>query len=177
MPLLEADRSVLLLIDFQARLMPAIDQAESTIRNARRLLDAAAILGVPKIFTEQNAAKLGATVAELAPGSAPIIHKMSFDASSGTDLLTRLPPDRAIIVAGWESHVCVLQTVLGLRAEGRSVSVVADAIGSRRAESKSVAIDRMVRHGADAVTTEMVLFEWLRSADHPRFRDLSALIK
>lgn len=82
-----------------------------------------------------------------------------------------------MIVAGWEAHVCVLQTVLGLLETGRQVHVVRDAIGSRQPESKETAIRRMERHGAEIVTTEMVLFEWLRTATHPRFREVAALIR
>ncbi|MGZ8367401.1 MAG: isochorismatase family protein, partial [Rhodoplanes sp.] len=82
-----------------------------------------------------------------------------------------------VIVTGCEAHVCVLQTALGLLDAGRRVYVVRDAIGSRRAESKEAAIRRMERHGADIVTTEMVVFEWLETAEHPRFRAAAALIR
>ena len=78
---------------------------------------------------------------------------------------------------GCEAHVCVQQSVLGLLQLGRKVYVVRDAIGSRAPESKETAIRRMERHGAEIVTTEMVIFEWLGTADHPRFRDAVALIK
>ena len=71
----------------------------------------------------------------------------------------------------------MLQTALGLIAAGRRVHVAQDAIGSRRPESKAVALERLARHGAEIVTTEMVLFEWLESAEHPRFREVVALIK
>ena len=71
----------------------------------------------------------------------------------------------------------MLQTVLGLLETGRHVFVVRDAIGSRRAESKETAVGRMARHGAEIVTAEMVVFEWLKTAEHPRFREVGALIK
>ena len=73
--------------------------------------------------------------------------------------------------------MCVLQTVLGLLGSGRRVHVVRDAVGSRRTDSRDAALARMERAGADIVTTEMVLFEWLESADHPRFRDVLGLVK
>ncbi|HEX5452212.1 MAG TPA: isochorismatase family protein, partial [Stellaceae bacterium] len=79
--------------------------------------------------------------------------------------------------AGCETHVCVLQTALGLLAAGRRVAMVRDAVGSRRAESKEAALRRLERHGAEIVTTEMVAFEWLATAEHPRFRDIVRLIK
>ena len=171
------EHSQLLLIDFQARLMPAIDGAAAAIANARRLLDAANLLDVPVAFTEQYAKGLGPTVTDLPAPPAQVAHKMTFDACRSPTLQERLAPGRALVVAGCEAHVCVLQTVLGLLDAGRQVQVVRDAIGSRRAESKEAAIARMERHGAEIVTTEMVVFEWLESAEHPRFREVVALIK
>ena len=169
--------SALLLIDFQARLMPAIDEGDAALANARRLAAAAAMLGIPTIFTEQNARGLGPTVAELAPDPGRVVHKMAFDASQSPDFARLVHGAGAVVVAGCEAHVCVLQTVLGLIDRGRRVHVVRDAIGSRRAESKEAAIARMARHGAEIVTTEMVVFEWLETAEHPRFREAVALIK
>jgi nicotinamidase-related amidase len=169
--------STLLVVDFQAKLMPAIHGGADAIANARRLIDAAALLGVPTLFTEQNAKGLGPTVRELLPDPCVLAHKMTFDACRAPDFLQRLAGDHAIVVAGCEAHVCVLQTVLGLIDNGRRVFLVRDALGSRRAESKETAIRRMERHGAEVVTTEMVVFEWLQTAEHPRFREAIALIK
>lgn len=169
--------STLLLIDFQAKLMRAIDDAADAITNARRLIDAAAILGVPTLFTEQNTRGLGPTVTELAPYPSLIVHKMTFDACGEPSFLPRLTEGHAVVVGGCEAHVCVLQTVLSLVENGRKVFVVRDAIGSRRPESKETAVRRMERHGADIVTTEMVVFEWLQTAENPRFRETAALIK
>lgn len=178
MPILSPDASALLVIDFQAKLMPAIEDGATAIANARRLLDAAGLFGAPVLFTEQNASRLGATVPELSAGAnGPVLHKMTFDAC-GAPCFSDLLPDRPnLVVTGCEAHVCVLQTVLGLLAGGRRVYVARDAIGSRRAESKETAVRRMERHGAEIVTTEMVVFEWLGAADHPNFRTASALIK
>jgi nicotinamidase-related amidase len=174
---IDARLSTLLVVDFQARLMPAIHEGAAAVANARRLLDAAALLGVPTLFTEQNAKGLGPTVAELAPDPARLVHKMTFDACRQPGFLERLPENHAVVVAGCEAHVCVLQTVLGLLDHTRRVFLVRDALGSRRAESKETAIRRMERHGAEVVTTEMVVFEWLESAEHPRFREAVALVK
>ena len=169
--------SALLVVDFQARLMPAIEDGAAAVANARRLLAAADLLGVPVLFTEQNAGGLGATVPELAPSAeTPVLHKMAFDACRAGGLAAM--PDRPkLVVAGCEAHVCVLQTVLGLLDAGRRVHVVQDAVGARRAESKAVALRRMERHGAEIVTAEMVVFEWLATAEHPRFREAVALVK
>jgi len=176
MPTLAAETSFLLVVDFQARLMPAIDRGADTVANARRLLDAAELFAVPVLFTEQNPDGLGTTVAALAGGH-PVFHKMTFDAVRAPGFLDRIPPGREVVVAGCEAHVCVLQTVLGLLDAGRRVQVVSDAVGSRRAENKAAGLHRMERHGAGIVTTEMAVFEWLGSAEHPRFREAIRLIK
>jgi nicotinamidase-related amidase len=174
---LNSETTALLLIDFQPRLMRVIDGADDVIGNAKRLLDAAALLGVPALFTEQNPKGLGATVEALAAPADATVTKMSFDACAADGLMTRLGGKPCILVCGCEAHICVLQTVLGLIDAGRRVFVARDAIGSRRAESKETAIRRMDRHGAEIVTTEMAIFEWLGTAAHPRFRETSALVK
>ena len=175
---MSANRATLLIVDFQARLMPAIDGGEAVLVNARKLLDAAAMLDVPAHFTEQNAKGLGPTMPDLAPANpARVQHKMSFDAVRAGGFLERTPKNRSVVVAGCEAHVCVLQTCLGLIDASRRVYLVRDAVGSRRAESKETAIRRLEKHGAEIVTTEMVLFEWIETAEHPRFREVLKLVK
>ena len=176
MPILDRARSMLLVIDFQVRLMPFIDHGPAAIANSRRLLDAASLLDVPVLLTAQNPQGLGPTVPDLAQPNRTV-QKMTFDAVRAPGFLDSVANERAIVVAGCEAHVCVLQTVLGLLAHGKPVFVVRDALGARRAESKEAAVGRMERHGAEIVTTEMVLFEWLMTCEHPRFRDVVALVK
>jgi isochorismate hydrolase len=84
---------------------------------------------------------------------------------------------RDIIIIGCEAHVCVLQTAVGLKAAGHRVFVVADAVASRKAASKQMAIERMRQHAIDIVSTEMVVFEWLETAEHEKFKDVVAWIK
>jgi len=174
---LEATSSLLLLVDFQTRLMPAIEGGAAAVENARRLIVAAELLGVPKLFTEQNAEKLGATVPELPVTSDNVVDKSTFDALSAPNFPINSLEGRAIVVAGCEAHVCVLQTVLSALDQNRRVFVVADAIGSRTSDNKQAALRRMDRHGAEIVTTEMVLFEWLGASAHPHFRDIAKLIR
>lgn len=176
MPLLAAGNAMLVVIDFQARLMPAIHAADGVLLNAGRLVEAARLLDVPTLLTEQNPRGLGPTVPELA-GAGPVIAKMSFDACAEPAFLDTVAGDRELVICGCEAHVCVGQTVLSLLEHRRRVAVVADAIGSRAPESRELAIRRMAGHGAEVVTTEMVLFEWLRSAEHPQFRTISKLIR
>ncbi len=177
MPAINRETSTLLIIDFQSRLMPAIEDGELVTLNARRLVDAAEMLRVPVVLTEQNAGGLGGTVPELRSDAARLIHKMTFDACRMPGFLDALPDRPDLIVAGCETHVCVLQTVLGLLGAGRRVYAVRDAMGSRRAESKETALRRMERNGAEVVTTEMVVFEWLGTAEDPRLRKIIDLIK
>lgn len=177
MPALTAAASSLLVIDMQDRLMRAIDDASARTAAAARLITAARLLDVPRIVSEQNPEKLGPTVAELdiAPGEA--ISKMAFDCCGSPGLARSLDGESDLVVCGVESHVCVLQTVLSLRAAGRAVAVVADATGSRRESDRQAAFARMRDHGAEIVTSEMVLFEWLGSAEHPQFRAISKLVR
>ncbi|HEV7256343.1 MAG TPA: isochorismatase family protein [Bosea sp. (in: a-proteobacteria)] len=176
MPLLNAADSTLVIVDFQARLMPAIHDGARLVANAKRLVDAAGILSVPIVMTEQNPAGLGGTVAELA-GAGPVVTKMSFNACAEPGFLDALAGDGQLVFCGCEAHVCLGQTVLSLLGDRRRVAVVQDATGSRLPESKEVALRRLERHGAEIVTTEMVIFEWLKSARHPRFREVLKLVK
>jgi nicotinamidase-related amidase len=175
--LISPQKSILLVIDFQARLMPAIHEAAAAIANAQKLLKMAALIDVPRLFTEQNPKGLGATVPELPVDPDRVIAKLSFDACRAAETLDHIPADAHVIVTGCEAHVCVLQTVLGLIGAGRRTFVVRDAIGSRSPDNKEAALRRMERNGAEIVTTEMVVFEWLQAADHPQFKPGVALIK
>jgi nicotinamidase-related amidase len=176
--LLSADGSVLLLIDLQERLMPAMDDGDLVVARAVRLAQAARMLDVPVRATEQYPAGLGPTVAPLKPFLGPVLAKTVFSALDDPDFPALLPVGSAeIVVAGCEAHICVLQTVLGLLGEGHRVVVVADATGSRDSGDKALAIDRARQHGAEIVTSEMVLFEWLRDSTHPKFREVQRLLK
>jgi nicotinamidase-related amidase len=174
---IDRDTSALLIVDFQSKLMPAIFDSAAAITNAKRLIEVAKLLDVPMLFTEQNAEGLGSTISELAPDDSILMHKMYFDACREPGFLKRLKDRRDVVVTGCEAHVCVQQTVLGLLHAGLKVYVVRDALGARHPENKETAIRRMERHCAEIVTTEMVVFEWLSTANHPRFREVVALIK
>lgn len=180
--LIDAGSSLLLVIDFQERLMPAIAGGDDVLRNATILAQAAQVLAVPTLVTEQYPIGLGRTAAGLAALCGESVEKTTFGAC-GTpaflEALHRLSPCSAptLLISGCEAHVCVLQTALQLHAQGFDVRLAVDAVGSRRAISKHTALERMRAAGIGLVTTEMVLFEWLRDAKHPQFRDLSKLIK
>ena len=136
---------------------------------------AAQLLDVPVCATEQYPTGLGATVAELAGYPQNVVAKTRF---SGVADPTLLPPTtREVVVAGVEAHVCVLQTVADLLDTAHRVVVVADAVGSRDPADRAAGLERMRTHGAEIVTSEMVLFEWLRDSMHPRFREVQKLLR
>ena len=176
--LCDSSRSTLIVIDLQERLMPAIHDGSEVIRRAKILAQAAKILAVPVIGTAQSAARLGPNVAEISAYLDQTLAKDSFNSCAAAEFLAALPDSRGeLIVSGCEAHVCVLQTVLGLLRREYKVKLVADAVGSRRPFDKAVALDRAAAAGAEIVTSEMVVFEWLRDSNHAEFRQLLALIK
>ncbi len=176
--LLTTRGAALLLVDLQQRLVPALHDGDTVVARAVRLAEAARLLDVPVCATEQNPAGLGPVVAPLAAYPQNVVAKTAFSATGAPDFATLLPPGTTeVVVGGCEAHVCVLQTVLGLLADGRRTAVVTDAIGSRHPADAAAAVDRMARHGAEVVTSEMVLFEWLGDAAHPRFREVQKLLR
>lgn len=179
--MIHAENSVLLLVDLQARLMPAISDALTCLNQCRLLLKSARMLDVPVRATEHCPAGIGRSVPELIEDLQPgeIFPKISFDASAEASLMSSIEKlERStIVVAGTEAHVCVLQTVLGLKGRGYDPVLVADAVASRHALSRALAIDRLRHHGVDIVSTEMVIFEWLKIAGTPSFKKLLPMIK
>ncbi len=202
--LLELQSSQLVLIDYQVRLMPAMHESDAVMLNAIRLANIAAALAVPAFFTEQNPSKLGETLPSLmdvlkAARARPLA-KMQFSAvEEGLGDMLRPPPkpvqgnarslpkhlqkssageDReTIVLAGCEAHVCLLQTALDLLEDEFDVWVVTDACSSRTERNRDAAFDRLAGAGVELITTEMVAFEWLRSAEHPAFKQIQGLIK
>lgn len=178
--LIRADDSVLVIIDMQDRLVPAMQAPARTIRNARTLMASAEELDIPVILTEQYPDGLGHTVPDLTPGpSATVLSKMHFSCMEDHDFARhfRALGRRQAVLAGMEAHVCVLQTAASLIEEGYQVFVVSDATASRTLESEQACIARLSAAGAGIATTEMVVFEWLGQAGTPAFRKLLPLIK
>ena len=176
---LDAARCVLVLVDLQARLLPAIERGAAVLADAGRVADAARRLGVPVLVTEHNPARLGPTVDALRQDGASTLAKMHFDACDDglLDALAAFADRPQVVIAGCESHVCLMQTALGLRRAGRPVAVVADACGSRRPGDHALAMQRLHDAGATLVGTEMLLFEWLGDCRHPAFRPVLDLVK
>ena len=181
--LCNAAHSQLLLIDIQERLAGAMPEAilKKVLGNCQTLIMAAMQLGVPLIRTEQYPKGLGPTHPELldALKDNTAVEKTCFS-SCGADGLEEQLSDtqrEQWIITGMESHICVLQTCMELLEKGKTVIVVADAICSRTKSNYNNAIDRMRQAGAIIANTESVLFEWLRDASHPQFKELSRLIR
>jgi nicotinamidase-related amidase len=197
--LLDAAESQLVLVDYQARLMPAIFEGPVALANAVRLAQLARLMGVPVWGTEQNPSRLGENAAELRALCDQTLAKMHFSAveeglgewlrppgkapqgnarSLPKHLQKSVEPARSmIVIAGCEAHVCLLQTALDLLEDEFDVWVVTDACSSRTERNRDAAFDRLAGAGAELVTTEMVDFEWLRTAEHPDFKAVQALIK
>jgi nicotinamidase-related amidase len=176
--LLSAERSVLLLIDLQQRLMPAIHDGDRVVSRAARLAEAAQLLDVPVLATEQYPAGLGPTVEQLTGYPQATLAKRAFSAAADPGFQELLPAGtREVVIAGVETHVCVLQTALELAGSRHRVILAADAAGSRDPADHQAAVDRVRQHGVEVVTSEMVLFEWLRDSRHPSFRQVQKLLR
>lgn len=175
------EKSCLLVVDVQSRLLPAIAAPERVVANTAVLIQAARRLNVPILVSEQNPRGLGTTVEALAAMVSPdeVAAKMHFSCLGDDGFgrrLAALGRSQAVVV-GIEAHVCVLQTALDLVADDHAVFVVADATGSRAPDNHALAMARLRAAGAAIVSTEMVVFEWLEKAGTPEFRALTALIK
>lgn len=199
--LLEAAESQLVLVDYQIRLMPAIFEDTLVVANAVRLGQLARLMEVPVWGTEQNPSKLGENLAEVKALCNQTLSKMHFSgveeglgewlrppakpvAGNARSLPKHLQKPAAdvaerntVVIAGCEAHICLLQTALDLLEDEFDVWVVTDACSSRTERNRDAAFDRLAGAGAELVTTEMVAFEWLRTAEHPAFKSVQALIK
>ncbi len=199
--LIDVEESQLVLVDFQPKLQSVMFDAEAVWANAQRLAQAARLLQLPVWGTEQNPSRLGTMPPRLREACQRVLAKMQFSAvEEGLAEWLQPPPApsrgnarslprhlqkpqqaeegrKSIVLAGVEAHVCLLQTALDLLEEEFEVWVVTDACTSRTERNRDAAYDRLAGAGAELVTTEMVIFEWLRSAEHPDFKAVQALIK
>lgn len=180
MKTLRSTASTLLIVDIQQRLSPAIDGAQALTEVTQALLAGARRLSVPVVATEQYPKGLGVTVDALRAhlGDDDILEKITFSAWGDPLFRQRMASlgRQQVVLCGTESHVCVLQTALDLQANGYQVYLVADGVGSRTAESKALALQRMAAAGVIVVNKEMVLFEWLGRAGSDDFRYISTTL-
>lgn len=177
---LKSQESVLMVIDIQERLVPVMERCDQVIRNAQILISAAQRLDIPVIVTEQYPKGLGKTVKELSDmlGAFQAFEKLSFSAYT-PDVAAELARlgRKKVIVCGMETHVCVFQTVRELLRDGYQAFVVKDAVCSRAQDNHQNGLDLMEKMGAVITNTETVLFDLLKTAGTPEFKELSRLIK
>lgn len=174
--------SQLVIVDVQEKLaaaMPA-EAIQSVAINCSILLQAAALLQIPSLYTEQYPQGLGGTLPELLPylSSKTRVEKITFSCCDELKFNRQLAVDRPqVILAGLETHICILQTALQLEALGRQVFVVEDAVFSRNAEHKANALSRLRHAGVIVSNTESVVFEWLGAAEGAAFKKISQLVR
>jgi nicotinamidase-related amidase len=168
---------MLCVIDVQEKLLPAVPEGAAVVAAAGRLADAAALLGVRTVLTEQYPRGLGRTAAELAAKLPPPVEKLAFSCCGADGFAALLPGDlESVLVCGLETHVCVAQTALDLLARGLTVFVAVDAVASRHAIDHETALVRLEGAGAILTTVEAAIFEWCRTAEHPQFQAVRKIV-
>lgn len=180
---LEAEQCALIVVDIQEKLLPPIFQKEQLVKNSQLLIRLAGILKIPTLVTTQYSRGLGPTVPEIAsllPEIQPIDKHMfsCFGSDAFCSSLKRLPGNRnTVLLCGMESHICVMQTALGALREGYIVHIASDAVSSRTEWNWKIGLERMRAAGAVISSTEMAMYELLRSSGAPAFKELLPYLK
>lgn len=174
---LNIEDSVVLIIDVQEKLLNAVFNKDLCGKKAAIVAETAKILGIPLVVTEQYPKGLGSTVEEVKKSldEAQFFEKTSFSAFD--KVKDALSDKKQVVIFGIETHICVSQTVESLINAGYEVHVVKDACGSRAEAEYIAGLERMKDNGAHILTTEIALFEWLKSSKHPKFKEVQMLIK
>ena len=170
----------LLVIDIQEKIIAPINNKDSIIKNIQKLLNAYQILDEDIFFSEQNPLKLGKTIPNLLPKlSFKKIQKLDFSVASSKDLINELNKKKItnLIVCGFETHICIQQSVLKFLQNGYEVLVICDAMGSRNNLDHEISLQRMLNKGAIITTTESIIFEICKTSDRKEFREIRNIIK
>jgi nicotinamidase-related amidase len=179
--MIKIENSLLVIVDVQGKLAQLMFEKERLIANLVRMVKGAQILGIPILWNEQNPAGLGGTISELTELLTALQpqSKMTFSCCGNPMFMDELRRSgrRQVLLVGIEAHICVYQTAAELLQQGDDVHLVSDAVSSRTPENKQVGIERIRSQGGVITSTEMTLFELLRTADHSRFREISRLVK
>jgi len=179
--MLDIQQCCLTVVDVQGKLAQLMHGREALFKNIQILVRAANILEIPILWCQQCPDALGPTVPEIAQHLANIepINKSAFSCCGDEQFNARLKDlaRNQVLLCGIETHVCIYQTAVDLLRQGFNVNVIADAVSSRTQENKQIAINRLATKGADITCTEMALFELLKTAEHPKFRQITKLIK
>jgi nicotinamidase-related amidase len=180
---LEAERCALVVVDIQEKLLPPIFQKEQLVRNSQLLIRVAGVMKIPAIVSTQYAKGLGKTVPEVAallPETEAIDKNLfsCFGSDVFCTLLKRLPGNRnTLLLCGMESHICVMQTALAALREGYIVHVASDAVSSRTEWNWKIGLDRMRAAGAVISSTEMMIYELMRSSASAAFKEMLPYLK
>ncbi|MDP1724859.1 MAG: hydrolase [Alphaproteobacteria bacterium] len=177
--LLNASKSLLLVIDIQEKLFPLQAEKELILKGTEFLLDVAQILTVPSILSEQYPKGLGKTISEIDVYNLKSFEKTCFSCAEDEPIVEYLKSTKRsqIVIVGMEAHICVLQTAIGLQMQGFQVFVVEDAISSRQLSDKKAALKRMTHCAVQIVTKEMVTYEWLHRSGTDAFNEINHMIK
>lgn len=179
--MLEIQKCCLVVVDVQGKLAQLMYGRQVLFRNIQILISASKLLSIPIIWCQQCPQALGQTVPEVLQLLADIepINKASFSCCGEKQFNKKLDTlnRQQVLLCGIEAHVCIYQTAVDLLQKGYEVNVIADAISSRAPENKQIAIETMRAHGVNISCAEMALFELLRTAKHPQFRQITKLAK
>ena len=175
------ENTQLVILDIQGKLSQIVYKSEEVLRNSRILIEGSKLLELPIIWVEQMPDKLGAThpaIAEILEGKTSV-KKSSFSAWGNAEFRNELRANnrKHVLLIGIETHICIYQTALDLLAEGYEVSVIADAVSSRTESNKHIGLTMLRDAGATLLSTEAALFALLRTAEHPRFKEIARLVK
>jgi nicotinamidase-related amidase len=178
---IDPGRCAVVLVDYQERLLPAIHQGLQVVAEAGRLADCARTLGIRVVGTEQNPEGLGPNAGAIRERCDQTLAKMHFDGcEDGLATALRVagrPAPTDVVVAGCETHVCLMQTAHGLQRAGLKVWVAANACGTRFPVDHELALARLRESGSVIASVESIVFEWLRDCRHPRFREVLEILK
>ncbi|MDP3531929.1 MAG: hydrolase [Alphaproteobacteria bacterium] len=177
--LLNASKSLLLVVDIQEKLFPLQAEKELVLNGTKFLIDVAQILSVPILMSEQYPKGLGKTIPEINAYNLKSFEKMCFSCAEDESIADHLKNTKRsqIVITGMEAHICVLQTAFGLQMQGFQVFVVEDAISSRQISDKKAALKRMTHCSIQIVTKEMVCYEWLQKSGTDAFKEINNMIK
>ncbi len=179
--MLDIENCCLAVVDVQGKLAQLMHGKEALFKNIQILVQAAQILEMPILWCQQVPDALGPTVPEIAQHLTDLepANKSMFSCCGTDQFNARLNESRRnqVLLCGIETHICVYQTAIDLLARGFNVNVIADAVSSRTLDNKQIALNRLAAEGVSISSVEMALFELLRSAEHPKFRQIAKLIK
>jgi len=179
--MVETGNCCLVIVDVQGKLARLMYEKERLFQNIQILIKAAKILDIPILWCQQAPEALGQTVAEVAEllGDIEPINKSSFSCCGEPDFDNKLAQlgRKQVILCGIETHVCIYQTAADLLKRGYEVDVISDAVSSRTLENKNVGLEGIAAGGGNISSAEMVLFELLKTAEHPKFREIARLVK